>query len=415
MRLRSRPTNAAPARARRAPFYALLAANAVSMNGNALAQLAIPWFVLETTGSAARAGLAAACGLLPSIPAAFFGGVLVDRLGHKRASVGADLASALAVALIPALHARGLLTFGLLLALVFLGALLDAPGATARASLLPDLAGLARLRLERANAVHEVIESGAQSTGPLLGGLAIAWLGPAAVLWADAATFAVSALLVAAAVPAWRGAARPSAAGPRRAELLAGLRFVLGDRPLRSIFVSAAALNFLISPTLAVVLPYHMKTAYDDAAGLGFAIAAFGGGSVVGAAVFGAVGGRLPRRGLFVVGVCAIGAAIATLATLPPAPVMIGAMLLGGIVSGPNGPLVATVLQERTPAALRGRVFGATTAVGFAAAPLGVLLAGSLLETVGVQATLVSIAAVFLAVTLLLARDAGLREMAARL
>jgi MFS family permease len=180
MRLRSRPTNAAPARARRAPFYALLAANAVSMNGNALAQLAIPWFVLETTGSAARAGLAAACGLLPSIPAAFFGGVLVDRLGHKRASVGADLASALAVALIPALHARGLLTFGLLLALVFLGALLDAPGATARASLLPDLAGLARLRLERANAVHEVIESGAQATGPLLGGLAIAWLGPAA-------------------------------------------------------------------------------------------------------------------------------------------------------------------------------------------------------------------------------------------
>ena len=161
MTAEARPTVAATIRARRVPFYALVWADAISMTGNALAQLAVPWFVLETTGSAARTGLTAFCGLLPLILATFFGGAVVDRLGHKRASVVADIASMVAVALIPLLHALGLLSFGLLLALVFLGALLDAPGTTARAALLPDLAELARLRLERANAVREVVESGA--------------------------------------------------------------------------------------------------------------------------------------------------------------------------------------------------------------------------------------------------------------
>ncbi len=59
--------------ARRAPFAALIGADAISLNGNALAQLAIPWFVLETTGSAARTGIVAAAGLLPLILASFFG------------------------------------------------------------------------------------------------------------------------------------------------------------------------------------------------------------------------------------------------------------------------------------------------------------------------------------------------------
>lgn len=401
---------------RRIPFVALLGADAISLNGNALAQLALPWFVLETTGSVAQTGLTAFAGLLPTVLAAFLGGAAVDRLGHKRASVVADVASLLAVALIPLLHARGLLPFWLFLLLVFLGALLDAPGTAARAALFPETAHRAGVRPERANAVHEVVESGAGLTGPLLAGVLIAWLGPSHVLWLDAASFAVSGLLVAVAVPpTGKTPAAPDArAGPGEtylAELAAGLRFIFGDRPIRSIFVSATVLNFALSPLLAVVLPVQMKTVYDSAPGLGLVVAAFGGGSVAGAIVYGAVGHRRPRRGTFVVGVTAIGAALAVLAALPPVPVMAGAMLLGGGIAGPNGPLVATVLQERTPTALRGRVFGATTGVGFAAAPLGVLLAGALLPAVGVQAILIGMAIVALGVAVALAVDGGVREM----
>ncbi len=97
----------APTPPRRLPFYALLAAQAISFAGNALAGLALPWFVLQTSGSAARVGLIAFCALLPQPLAATFGGAFVDRLGHRRASVVADLASGIAVALVPLLYALG--------------------------------------------------------------------------------------------------------------------------------------------------------------------------------------------------------------------------------------------------------------------------------------------------------------------
>jgi MFS family permease len=396
VRTRFRPPAATAPAVRQIPFDALILADAVSLTGNAMAQLAVPWFVLETTGSVARTGIVAFFGLLPTVLAALLGGAVVDRLGHRRASLTADAASMVAVGMIPLLHAAGLLGFWLLLSLVFLGAVLDAPGAVARAALLPTLAERAGFRLERANAVHEVIESGAQLAGPVVAGLLIAWVGPGDVLWVNAATFAVSALLVGGLVPAVGPETRGCNEGRYVEDLMQGVRFVFRDPPIRSIFVSAVALNLLISPLFSVVLPVLMA-AYGNgnAVGLGSVIGAFGGGSVVGASVFGAVAHRLPRRATFLTGVCAIGAAIGVVALLPPLPVMVGVMLVGGMISGPNGPLVATVLQERTPPALRGRVFGATAAVGFAGAPLGVLAAGYLLEAVGVQATLLGIAATF--------------------
>ena len=88
----------------RGPLFALYAANAVSMTGNVAALIAIPWFVLQETGSAALTGLSGFFAFLPIVFAAFFGGVVVDRLGFRTSSVVADLTSAAAVAAIPLLH-----------------------------------------------------------------------------------------------------------------------------------------------------------------------------------------------------------------------------------------------------------------------------------------------------------------------
>src|SRR5512140_354871 len=134
-------TTSTPARpANRLPLYALFAATVISVSGNVMAFIAIPWFVLQTTHSASQTGLTAAVTALPAIIAAFFGGVLVDRIGYKRTSILADLASGFAIALIPLLYAVTGLAFWQLLVLVFIGNLLDAPGQTARAALTPDLA-----------------------------------------------------------------------------------------------------------------------------------------------------------------------------------------------------------------------------------------------------------------------------------
>ena len=126
--------------------------------------------VLQTTGSATRTGLAAFAGLVPIVLSGFFGGALVDRLGYRRTSVLADLASAAAVAAIPLIHATVGLAFWQLLVLVFLGGLLDAPGATARTALLPDLAVRAGWSLERASGASAVVERASRlAEAPLAG------------------------------------------------------------------------------------------------------------------------------------------------------------------------------------------------------------------------------------------------------
>src|SRR4051812_6135506 len=158
----------------RAPLLALLAANAVSMTGNALTRVAVPWFVLSTGGSAAQVGLTLFFETLPLFLGSFFGGVLVAGLGHKRSSVVADLASGATLALVPLLYALGALPFGLLLVLVFLGALLDAPGAAARRALLPEAAEGAGASLERANAAYQTIFRLSALVGPVVGGTLIA-------------------------------------------------------------------------------------------------------------------------------------------------------------------------------------------------------------------------------------------------
>ncbi|WP_317888982.1 MFS transporter [Salinispora mooreana] len=151
---------------RRLPFVAFLVAEAVSVAGNRIAMMAIPWFVLETSGSAALTGVTAFVFFVPSVLAAVLGGAIVDRFGYRQVSVVSDIANMLAVAAVPTMYAIGVLGFPLLVLLVFLGTLFDAPGNTARRAMLPDLATSARLPIERAAALHDGAYRLAQLVGP---------------------------------------------------------------------------------------------------------------------------------------------------------------------------------------------------------------------------------------------------------
>jgi hypothetical protein len=145
----------------RLPLHALLAANAISLLGNVVAAVAIPWLVLEETGSAALTGLAAALAALPLAVGALFGGAVVDRLGARRASVIADVASGAAVAAIPLLDAAGRLSFlGIATA-----ALLGAVGGRGV------VRGLRAPRCRGRTAVRPVVEPGKRYLRDLVEGL----------------------------------------------------------------------------------------------------------------------------------------------------------------------------------------------------------------------------------------------------
>src|SRR5260370_19459860 len=134
------------------PIYALFTGNTISYIGDILTLIAIPWFVLQTTGSVVQAGITGFCETLPMVLSAFFGSALVDRLGYKRTSVTGDILNGLTIMLVPLLYHTIGLAFWQLLVLVFIGGLLRAPADTAREALGPALAKFAHMRLERAHA-----------------------------------------------------------------------------------------------------------------------------------------------------------------------------------------------------------------------------------------------------------------------
>ncbi|MGI8855935.1 MAG: MFS transporter [Thermomicrobiales bacterium] len=382
----------------RVPITGLLASNIVSLIGSMLTLIALPWFVLQTTGSAAKTGLTGFFVALPFFVSGIFGGTLVDRLGYKRSSVIADIVSGVGIALVPLLYYTVGLAFWQLLALVFLGNLLAVPGLTARRALLPELASAAGWRLERVNASFEGAQYIALLLGPPIAGLLIALFGASRVLWLDAASFFISAVAVALAIPRAITGAHRAATGGYRDELVAGLRFLRNDRVLLALAISVALSNLISSPYFGVVLPVFAKRTYDSATALGIIVAAMGGGSVIGAVIYGAVGHRLSRRLLWIGGFILNALPMAIITVTHSLPVIVVVLAVGGIASGPLNPLLVTIRHERIPVAMRGRVFSTFSAIASGTQPLGLLVVGNLLDRIGLGTTVLAIAVGELAV-----------------
>jgi predicted MFS family arabinose efflux permease len=426
----------------RRPIFALLGANAVSQVGNSMTIMAGAWFVLETTGSAAKVGFVSAALGVGAVLPAVLGGPLVDRLGFRRASVLADLASAATVAAIPLLHLAGVLAFWHLVVLVFLLSSLNAQGDTARYALVPALARRAAMPMERANAADRAIGRVGQLIGAPLAGVLIALMGAANVLFVDAATFSISAALVAVGVvsvatgsarvepegkrgylsdlahgvpPAASSDAKTEAGEGKRgyfSELVEGLRFVRSNRLLLSMILIATVGNFLDIPLISVVIPVYAKTFFGSPESLGVVLGAFGVGALVGTLLFGAVGRNWPRRLTFLA--CYVTGPVVifgTLAATPPLGVLVAAAAVAGLIFGPVNPLYTTVIQENTPPQMLGRTFGVLVALALAGIPLGSALAGSVVEAAGIVPTIVGMGAIYLAMILGMFLNPALRQM----
>src|SRR3712207_5159879 len=181
-----------PRPADRSGLLALWGANGISALGSAMTNLAVPWFILQTTGSAARTGLVATAMTAGAVISGVLSGPLIDRVGFKRFSVLTDVVSALLVAAIPWLYAAGALPFWLILVLVFVITCMQGPGDAARYALVPGLARRAGTTIERANGVDRAVAKATLLVGPIVGGVLIAVLGPENVLYVDAVTFGAS-------------------------------------------------------------------------------------------------------------------------------------------------------------------------------------------------------------------------------
>lgn len=388
----------------KAPLLSLLLAGSVSYLGDAMTYLALPWFVLETTGSVTQTGITAFVQSLGSYLSSFFTGPLVDRFPGKIISIGSDVGAGLGIAAVPLLHHSFGLEFWHLLAIVAFVAIVRRPGALARRRVLPEIAAHAGVGLERVNGVYEISYQSTLLAGPPLAGLLVVWIGASNVLYIDAGSFFLSMLLVGVLIPSPLMAAGPSGAEwSFRARMYEGLAFLRRDEVLIPLELAGAIGILLVNvPLFSLILPAYARERFGNAVDLGLLISVFAIGALGGAGLYSLAGPCLPRRPTWIACYILTVLPFWAMATDAPFLLLVGAMLLFGASQGLETPLTSTVRYERVPIDMRGRVFGMLTPITGLSGPLGQLLPTVLIgfiglsPSIGVLATLTTVGALSL-------------------
>jgi predicted MFS family arabinose efflux permease len=358
---------------------ALVLAEIISVFGTRMTYLALPWFVLVTTGSPGKMTIVLAAEIAPMVVLGIPSGILVERIGARNTMLIADFARAPLLASIPLLHGLDLLTFPLLLGIVALLGCFMPPYFASQRTILPELVGEDERRISQGNSVYEGGAAFAALLGPAIAGLLIPFIGAPNVLYVDAATYAVAFLLVLVFVPR-----RKPIAAAVRPKVLSGVRFLLGDHLLAPIAVVVVAFGFL-SAGLSAGLPFYAFEEFEGSSRIaGLFYAALGAGALVGSIVAVAAVRKVAPLRLSGLSIIAFSIPLWVLPFLPPWPVvfvaLFAAMFFTPLI---NGPLIA-VLTARTPEGLRAMAITAVISINTLAAPLGFLVAGQVLEHWGV-------------------------------
>ena len=403
-----------PVRTSRGPALLILCSAFLAAMGNGISLVALPWLVLKRTGNAVDASIVAGAATLPLLAATLIAGTAVDFLGRRRVAMLADVLSALSVAAIPVI----VLTAGLdalntvvLAALAALGAFFDPAGMTARQSMLPEAAERAGWTLDHTNSLYEANFNLAYIAGPGVAGLLIAAIGAVNSMWVTAAAFAGSILAMAILrLPRSERPDRESRPDGVVSGVLEGLRFVWGNRVLRTLGLIDLAVTGLYLPMESVLFPKYFSDRAQPAQ-LGWVLMALSIGGLVGALGWTVLSRIASKRATVLTATITFGAASLVIGLLPPLPVILVLSALVGLVYGPIGPIYNSVMQTRTPQELRGRVVGVMTSMAYAAGPVGFMLAGPLVDRFGLTVAFLALAVPILAIGLVCPWIPALREL----
>jgi MFS family permease len=381
--------------------------------GNSIVMITIPWLILEETGSPAFAGLVAAISALPGLLISPIGGWLVDHIGRRSVSIGADLLSAAAVVAFPIVALTSGLSSSSILIIAVIGAIFDPAGYTARKTLLADVAKASEIKLDRLNGIHEGFMGVSWVFGPAVGAGLISTVGAVNSFWVAGGLFIFAALTIAFLRVGNLGKDARDLAEEMgevsNKSIRVGFQVLWNDKLLRTITISILIIAAVYLPTETVVLSTYFED-LGQPASLGIVISALAAGSAIGSFGYGWISARLSRKNLVRTTLIGTAVSILPMAFLPPLPILIVAGFFLGLSWGPFNPLISTLIQQRVPADQQGRVFGVQTAVFYAAPPLGMVLAGVSVESLGVSTTYLILAAILSTTALLALLTRSLRS-----
>jgi hypothetical protein len=362
-------------------FRHLWLGSTVSLLGDQFYFVALPWIVLQLTGSSLALGTVLMVAAVPRAALMLIGGAASDRFSARRVLLATATARALLVGGVAALIRLGLLELWHLFVLTFAFGVADAFSFPAGAALIPTV--VEPRQLQPANSVMQSSAVVTQMVGRAPAGLFIRAWGIAAALAADAVSF----LAVIAAL--WRVPEPPAppvtaAGAPVRPGMLqaigAGLRVVRADPPLWSLMVLSATLNFCVAGPIGVGLATMAKLHFGSAAAFGTCLSCFSGGTLVGLLLGGRVK-RPRRRGLQVIAMSAfIAIELISIGLVPRFAAVAALLALMGLAAGLVNVQFSTWVQMRVESSLMGRVMSVLIFAAVGLTPVSYMISGFLAQ-----------------------------------
>jgi MFS family permease len=379
-------------------LVAIVAARFVSLTGTNMTTVALPWFVLATTGSTVRMGVVLAVQLVPAAALGTFSGSAVAAFGSKRTLVLSDGLRAPLLASVPVLNWAGVLTFPLLLVLVAVIGLFAVPYAAAASSMLPEIVGEDERAVAQAVSALQVAIQTTGVVGPVLAGALIPLLGAPSLLLFDGSSYLVCAAIVVTFVRV--GAVQHAS---RRARgIFVGVRALFRDSFLGAMTV-AGFLAHIGLIALFATLPALAFHSYHDARAGGALFSADAIGSILAGLATVWLSRRVAPVRLSVYGFALMAAPVWLLTVATPFPLAVGVMFVFGL----GGPLavapISAALTMRVDASVRPQVVAAFLALSSLGSPLGAAGAGLAIAHVGFRPTYGLVALLLSAATVSLA------------
>jgi len=355
-------------------FRMLLTGGTISLLGDQCYLVALPWLVLQMTGSAVAMGTILMVEAIPRAILMLMGGALSDRISPRKIMMMTATARTVCVGAIGVLVWLHILRLWELYVLSFLFGVADAFSFPAAQAFVPSL--VKREQLVAANSVRQSTSQLTTIVGPAPAGLAIKALGIAWAFFLDAISF----LFIIAAL--WRlpDPPAPAVAASKRAVLpliLEGLTYVRKDVPLRSLLLLAAVINFCIAGPVGVGLAYLAKTRFGSPAAYGIVVSAAAAGGLLGSLLAGVW--RVRKRGMLMISVpVVIGVCLGMLGWLTHLWMVAAVLLLMGASAGVTNVHIASWIQQRIEPAVRGRVMSVLMLSVFGLMPVSLAMAGVL-------------------------------------
>jgi MFS family permease len=350
------------------------AARLISVTGSEAAYTALLFVLYRRTASVAwvSAALLATFGTVGVLSP--LAGSLGDRFDRRRVMIASDLAGAACFAALAIVRSPSALVM-----LAFLAAVTESPFLPASGAAIPNLASADDLAW--ANGTVFVGSNVGFLAGPFLGGALVAALGAGWVFRLNAASFVVSAVLVAGVRGSFSG--RRDDAQEHRG-LRAGFRFVMRDRDLRTLTLAFAVFVLAVGSVLVAELPL-VASFHRGSLGFGLMATFWGTGALAGALGARRLTVRTERTALVAFSfVTAVG--IGSIALLPSFSLILLALLVAGCSDGVVDVAAETLIQRRAPDAVRSRVSGAVDGVIHTVFAASFLFAGAVVLALGPRA-----------------------------